>query len=63
MPLDIYAKVANYNMQNVPDFDFLKYDGTLNDLEISMRTNMGGGLPATWFYEMKQDIYDIVRFG
>ena len=61
--IDIYAKVANYNMQNVPDFDFLNYDGTLNDLEISMRTNMGGGLPATWFYEMKQDIYDIVRFG
>lgn len=50
-------------MQNVPDFDFLNYDGTLNDLEISMRTNMGGGLPDTWFYEMKQDIYDIVRFG
>ena len=61
--IDIYAIVANYNLRNVPDLDFLSCERTLNDLEYSMLTNMGGGLPATWFYEMKQDIYDIVRFG
>ena len=61
--IDIYAMVVNYDLRNVSDFDFLSCEGTLNDLEYSMRTNMGGGLPVTWFYEMKQDIYDIVRFG
>ena len=35
--------------------------GTLYEWEIAMRTNMGGGLPAIGFYEMKQDIYDTVR--
>nr|MBP3598860.1 NADAR family protein [Eubacterium sp.] len=31
--------------------------------DLAMRTNMGGGLPAIGFYEMKQDIYDTVRYG
>ena len=43
-------------------FDFYAFDGTLYGIEISMRTNMGEGLPVAWFYEMKQDIYDLVRF-
>ncbi len=34
---------------------------TLHDLEVTMRVNMGGGLPLNGFYEMKQDIYDIAR--
>ena len=29
--------------------------------EVAMRTNMGGGLPVIGFYEMKQDIFDIIR--
>lgn len=37
------------------------YDYTLADWELAMRTNMGGGLPAIGFWEMKQDIYDILR--
>lgn len=38
------------------------YNGySLYDWEIAMRTNMGGGLPAIGFYEMKQDVYDTVR--
>lgn len=30
----------------------------LNELESIMRTNMGGGLPAVGFWEMKQDIFE-----
>lgn len=37
------------------------HQGTLNDWETAMRTNMGGGLPAIGFWELKQDIFDIVR--
>ena len=38
------------------------YNGySLNDWEIAMRTNMGGGLPVIGFYEMKQDVYDTIR--
>ena len=40
-----------------------EYDGTMAELEDSMRTNQGGGLPAVWFWEMKQEIYDLARFG
>ena len=36
-------------------------DYSLYDWEIAMRTNMGGGLPAIGFYELKQDVYDISR--
>lgn len=31
----------------------------LEKLEITMRTNMGGGLPVVGFWEMKQDIFEI----
>jgi hypothetical protein len=37
------------------------YDFSLYDWEVAMRVNMGGGLPAIGFYEMKQDVYDTVR--
>ena len=33
---------------------------SLYECEIMMRENMGGGLPISGFYEMKQDVYDIV---
>ena len=36
-------------------------DYSLEDWDIAMRTNMGGGLPIAGFYEMKQDIYAITR--
>jgi len=31
------------------------------DWEVAMHTNMGGGLPAIGFWELKQDIYDLSR--
>ena len=34
-------------------------DVTLAGWEISMRTDMGGGLPAIGFWEMKQEIYEL----
>ena len=36
-------------------------DYSLNQWDIAMKTNMGGGLPIIGFYEMKQDVYDIAR--
>ena len=60
--IDTYGEVVKCNLRDVTHFDFYDYTGTLDELEESMRTNMGGGLPAAWFYEMKQDIYDLVRF-
>ena len=38
------------------------YGGTLAGYEVAMRTNMGGGLPAAGFYEMKQDVYETARY-
>lgn len=60
--IEIYGEVVKCNLQGTTHYDFYEYTGTLDKLEESMRTNMGGGLPAAWFYEMKQDIYDLVRF-
>ena len=37
------------------------FDCTLADWELAMRNNMGGGLQAAGFWEMKQDIYEILR--
>ena len=34
---------------------------SLYECEIMMRENMGGGLPISGFYEMKQDVYDIAE--
>lgn len=39
--------------------DCFYYDYSLEDWEIAMRTNMGGGLPVIGFYEMKQEVYEI----
>jgi len=37
------------------------YQCPIEQWEYAMRTNMGGGLPAIGFYEMKQDVCDISR--
>ena len=29
--------------------------------EVMMQDNMGGGLPISGLYDMKQDVYDIAR--
>lgn len=60
--IDIYGEVVKCNLRDVTHFDFCAFNGNLEGIEISMRTNMGEGLPVAWFYEMKQDIYDLVRF-
>ena len=44
-------------------YDMLREDITLGGLLLSMRTNMGGGIPCCGFYEMFQDMYDAVRHG
>lgn len=58
--LDVYAKVVSFRDKDI-DF-YTRADCSLYDIELAMRTNMGGGLPAAWFWELKQSIYDIVRY-
>lgn len=41
--------------------DTFYYGYTLNDWDIAMCTNMGGGLPIAGFYEMKQEVYEITK--
>lgn len=41
--------------------DCFLYNYTLQDWDIAMQVNMGGGLTIIGFYEMKQEIYDIAR--
>ena len=60
--IDIYGSVVVHNTRDATHFNFYECTGPLEELEFLMRTNMGGGLPVAWFYEMKQDIYDMVRF-
>ena len=35
------------------------YRAKLSDIEDAMHTNMGGGLPAAGFWELKQDVFEI----
>lgn len=37
------------------------YECPFDAVEYAMATNMGGGLPITGFFEMKQEIYEIAR--
>ena len=59
-----YYSAVNTYSDTLPSADtknsFL-YDFTMKEWESAMRFNMGGGMPVTGFYEMKQDIYDIAR--
>lgn len=48
-------------LQSHHERDVFYYGYSLHDWEIAMRINMGGGLPAIGFYEMKQDVYDTAR--
>lgn len=59
--MDIYFDITLYRLHG----DRFFYDGcslTLAELETIIAGEMGGGLPAAWFFEMKQDMYDIYRF-
>ena len=41
--------------------DCFLYGYSLQDWDIAMQVNMGGGLTIIGFYEMKQEVYDIAR--
>lgn len=41
--------------------DCFLYDYSLQDWDIAMQVNMGGGLTIIGFYEMKQEVYDIAH--
>lgn len=52
-----YADTLLDSMQR----DAFYYDATLHDWEVAMLVNMGGGLTAIGFWEMKQDVYEITH--
>ena len=54
----IHAYAARLPLHNR---DIFYYDNSLNDWDIAMHMNMGGGLPIAGFYEMKQEIYEISK--
>ena len=58
-----YSAVHAYSdtLQSNDERDCFYNNCSLNEWEHTMRTNMGGGLPAAGFFEMKQDIYDVAR--
>ncbi len=55
--LNAYADTLRGNYERVCFF----FNGPLSEWEEAMRTNMGGGLPAVGFWELKQDLYDITK--
>lgn len=55
-----YKAIHSYSDQlRHPDEKEAFYNSVLEDIEYSMATNMGGGLPPRGFYEMKQEIYEV----
>ena len=48
-------------LQDQHIYDCFLYDYSLQDWDIAMQVNMGGGLTIIGFYEMKQEVYDIAR--
>ena len=46
---------------SIPDKVCFLYDYTFSEWEQAVRTNTGGEPPAIGFWELKQDIYDIIR--
>lgn len=61
--IQYYAAIQCYadQIKSEDEKNSFYYDGCLYDWEIAMRTNMGGGLPISGFYEMKQEVYEIYR--
>ncbi len=49
------------SLQDQHVHDCFLHDYSLQDWDIAMQVNMGGGLTVIGFYEMKQEIYDIAR--
>lgn len=63
----VFYKIVRTYYDTLAKFDDRVKDTFLNryslqDWDIAMKTNMGGGLPIAFFYEMKQEIYDILRY-
>ncbi len=48
-------------LQDQHTHDCFLYGYSLQDWDIAMHVNMGGGLTIIGFYEMKQEVYDIAR--
>lgn len=60
-----FAATIHAYTDTLSDFERETFLGqwTLNDWETAIRLDKGASLPATGFFEMKQDIFDIVRLG
>ncbi|MCR5566469.1 MAG: NADAR family protein [Clostridiales bacterium] len=58
-----YSAIKTYSdtLHSQHEKDCFLHDYSLYQWERAMIHNMGGGLPAAGFYEMKQEVYDIAR--
>ena len=59
--LDIYFEITLYRLQG-DRFFIDNCTASPEELEFIIAGESGGGLPGAWFFEMKQDMYDIMRF-
>lgn len=62
-----YPRIAKLYLQRIghrnPNMLTSDMDGSIADLDLQFAVNMGGGLPIGDFNEMKQDVFDMTRFG
>lgn len=56
-----HSAIDAYTARLSPHAQKAFYSFSLEEWDISMRINMGGGLPIIGFYEMMQDVYDTTR--
>ena len=59
--LDIYFEITLYRLHG-DRFFIDNCTASPEELEFIIAGESGGGLPGAWFFEMKQDMYDLMRF-
>ena len=59
---EFYKAIHSYSDQLTDSEKDAFFESRLCDVEIAMKTNMGGGLPSAGFYELKQEVYETAAF-
>lgn len=61
--VSLYDEVLRHHLPEDDRFHPDRFTGSLAELEAALRTDPDSGLPDAWFWEMKQDLADLLRFG
>ena len=59
---EFYKAIHSYSDQLTDSEKDAFFESRLCDVEIAMKTNMGGSLPLAGFYELKQEVYETAAF-